>query len=189
MKKAILLLAAVAMLSGTAFSQGSGDPFGKGASAINFGIGFGNTIYGGYSMAWPSFSVSYEYGIVEIGMGSSMKGIISVGGLAGFGGAKNNYGWGEVSSNYFLVAVRGNYHFIFHDKFDPYAGIITGYYFGNYKYDYYPGYSNWKYNENSNGFHVGAYAGVRWFFTPAFAVFSELGWNISIFTVGVTLKF
>ncbi|RLD32487.1 MAG: hypothetical protein DRI97_00205 [Bacteroidetes bacterium] len=193
MKKVSLLFVALMLAFTVAQSQekakSSGDVFGKKSSAINLGIGFGNTIYGGYNMAWPTISVSYEYGIVEIGMGSKLKGVISVGGLAGFGGSKKDYGWGEVSTNYFLLAVRGNYHFIFHDKFDPYAGIITGYYFGNYKYDYAPGHSNWNYNENSNGFHIGAYAGARWFFTPNFAVFSELGWNISIFTIGATLKF
>jgi hypothetical protein len=189
MKKAILLLAAIAMISFTAVGQGQGDPFGKGSHGINLGIGFGNTIYSGYNMAWPSFSASYEYGVAEIGMGSSLKGIIGVGGLVGLGGSKIDYGWGQVKSNYFLIAVRGNYHFIFHDKFDPYAGIITGYYFGNFNYDYAPGYSYWNYSTNSNGFHFGAYAGARWFFTPMFAVFSELGWNISIFTIGATLKF
>jgi len=187
MKKTILLLAIFALTFSTAQSQG--DPFGKGSSAINLGIGFGNTIYSGYNMGWPTISASYEYGIVEIGMGSSLKGIISVGGIFGFGGAKKDYGWGEVSNNYFLVAARANYHFIFHDKFDPYAGIITGYYFGNYKYEYKPGNDDFKYNENANGFYIGAYAGARWFFNSSWAVFSELGWNIAIFTIGGTFKF
>ena len=199
MKKASLVFITLMLMFTFAQSQGksTGEPFGKGSSAINLGIGFGNTIYTGayYSMGFPTISVSYEYGIVEVPMGSSLKGIVSVGGLAGFGGSKYDYSyatWGyDVKTNYFLIAARGNYHFIFHDKFDPYAGIILGYYFGNSTVTYSSGYPNYlpTYSGSDGGFHGGAYAGVRWFFTPAFAVFSELGWNISIFTVGATFKF
>ncbi len=85
--------------------------------------------------------------------------------------------------------MRGNYHFIFHEKFDPYAGIILGYYFGNHKADYPAGWAYGTYKGSSGGFHGGAYAGARWFFTPAIAVFTELGWNISILTIGATFKF
>ncbi len=198
MKKVVLLFAALMLAFMVAQSQESqGDPFAKGSSAINLGIGFGNTIYTGanYKMGFPTISVSYEYGIVEIPMGSSLKGIISVGGLLGYGGSKYDYsygGWGyDVKTNYFLVAARGNYHFIFHPKFDPYAGIILGYYFGNSKVTYGSGYPSSlpTYKGNDGGFHGGAYVGARWFFTPAIAVFSELGWNISIFTIGGTYKF
>ena len=195
MKKLSLLLVAVFLVFATARSQG--EVFEKGSSAINLGIGFGNTIYTGsyYSMGFPTISVSYELGIVSVPMGSSLTGVVSVGGLAGFGGSKydwsNSFTGYSVKTNYFLVAVRGNYHFIFHDKFDPYAGIILGYYFGNSKVDYDAGYpSNLPaYNENTGGFHGGVYAGARWFFTPEWAVFSELGWGISIFTIGGTFKF
>lgn len=195
MKKLSLLFVAIFMVFTTAQSQG--DAFSKGKSAINLGIGFGNTLYTGsyYSMGWPTISVSYEMGIVEIPMGSSLKGVIGVGGIAGFGGSKYDYssgGYGyDVKTNYFVIAARGNYHFIFHDKFDPYAGIELGYYFGNsnvsYGSNYPPGYP--KYSDNSGGFHGGVYAGARWYFTPAFAVFSEVGWGISVFTIGATFKF
>ncbi len=197
MKKVILLLAAFAFVITDANSQTQGDPFGKGSSAINLGIGFGNTIYtgAGYGLGFPSISVSYEYGIVEIGMGSKLKGIVGVGGLVGFGGSKYDYSYGaygyDVKANFFLVAIRGNYHFIFHPKLDPYAGIILGYYFGNSKVTYGSGYPSTlpTYSGSDGGFHGGAYVGARWFFTPAIAVFSELGWNISIFTIGATFKF
>ena len=195
MKKVSLLFAGLMLVFFTAQSQG--DPFGKGSSAINLGIGFGNTVYTGsaYNMAWPTISASYELGIVEVPMGSSLKGIVGVGGLIAFGGSKYDYSYGawgyDVKSNYFVVAARGNYHFIFHDKFDPYAGIILGYYFGNSKVTYTSGYPSYAptWSGDDNGFYGGAYAGARWFFTPAFAVFSELGWNVAIFTIGATLKF
>lgn len=187
MKKLSLLMVFCFLVLASAQSQG--DNFGEGSSAINVGVGFGNTVYSGYDMGFPSISASYEYGIVEIPMGSSLKGIVGVGGLVGFGGAKKDYGWGKIKANYFIVAARGNYHFIFHEKFDPYAGIILGYYFGNSEVEYNPGYTWWNWEDNSNGFHGGGYVGARWFFTPAIAAFTELGWNVSIFTVGATFKF
>lgn len=170
-------------------AQSQNDNFAKGSSAVNVGLGFGNTIYGGYNMGFPSISASYELGIVEIPMGSSMHGVISAGGLAGYGGSKKDFGYGTVKINYFLLAARANYHFIFHEKFDPYAGIILGYYFGNSTVDYLPGWEWWEFSETINGPHAGGYVGARWFFTPALAAFAELGWNVSIFTVGATFKF
>ena len=179
-----------------ASAQSQGDNFGEGSSAINVGVGFGSTIYtgAGYSVGFPSISASYEYGIVEVPMGDQLKGIVGVGGLVGVGGSKYDYSywnWGyKVTTTYFLVAARGNYHFIFHDKFDPYAGLILGYYFGNSKVTYDAGWPAGTpgYDENDGGVHAGGYVGARWFFTPAIAVFSELGWNVSIFTVGATFK-
>ena len=187
MKKNNLLLVLCMFFFVTAQSQR--DNFGQGNSAINVGIGFGNTIYSSYDFGFPSFSASYEYGVIEIDMGSSLKGVIGAGGIIGYGGANQDYGWGEVKNTFILVVARANYHFIFHEKFDPYAGMILGYYFGNSTVEYKPGSSYWDYNDDANGFHGGVYGGVRWFFTPGFAVFSELGWNISIFTIGATFKF
>lgn len=201
MKKVSLLFVALMLAFTVAQSQekakSSGDVFGKKSSAINLGIGFGNTIYGGsgYSMGFPTISLSYEYGIVEVPMGSSLKGVVSVGGIFGYGGSKYDYsyfGYGyDVKTNYFLVAVRGNYHFIFHPKLDTYAGILLGYYFGSSKVTYSAGYPSYydNYSGSDGGFHGGAYVGARWFFTPSFAAFSELGWSISIFTIGATYKF
>lgn len=199
MKKFSLLFISLFMVFTSAQSQG--DAFGKGKSAINLGVGFGNTIYtgGNYKMGFPTISVSYEIGILEVAMGSSLKGVVGVGGLIGYGGSRynNSYSyWGsgygyDVRTNYFLFAARGNYHFIFLDKLDTYAGIILGYYTGNSKVTYdanYPS-SYPTYSGSDGGFHGGAYAGARWFFTPAIAAFAEVGWSISILTIGGTFKF
>jgi len=179
------------MLFATANSQDL--VFGKGSSAINLGVGFGSTIYHGsyYSMGFPTISASYELGIVEVPMGSSLTGVVSVGGYLAYGGYKESYSsWDNVSynTNFFLFAARGNYHFIFHEKFDPYAGLLMGYYIANGK---------WKgtdtpipgHTTNSGNFRFGVYAGARWFFTPSIAVFTEMGYSISLITIGGTFKF
>lgn len=183
MKKVSLLL--VVLLIGYTTAQSQNENFGKGSSALNLGVGFGNTIYSGYNMGYPSISLSYEYGITEIDIGSN-TGVISAGALVGFGGYKYNYYWGSYKGNYILTAARANFHFIFMDKFDPYAGLSLGYYFGNNTIDNAP--VSWN-AANTNGFYVGGYAGARWFFTPMFAAFAEIGWGISVFTIGGTLKF
>ncbi len=180
------------MVFATAQSQGQVDVFSKGSSAINLGVGFGSTIYhgAGYSVGFPTISLSYEIGIVDVAMGSSLKGVVSVGGFAGYGGSRYNYsyyGGGDIRTNYFLLAVRGNYHFIFHDKFDPYAGVMLGYYFGNTNYP--SDYLNTYPTASNGGVRGGVYAGARWFFTPAFAAFAEIGYSMSIITIGATFKF
>ena len=188
MKKLSLLFIVCFMIFATARSQDL--VFGKGSSAINLGIGFGNTMYNGsyYKMAFPSISASYEYGIVEIPMGSKLHGVISAGGYLGYAGSK--YSINNSSTDYhkisiFMFTARGNYHFIFHDKLDTYAGLELG------------GYSLSSKPENDplpfydDGFHfwAGAYVGARWFFTPGFAVYLEVGRNMSIFEGGVAFKF
>jgi hypothetical protein len=40
-----------------------------------------------------------------------------------------------------------------------------------------------------SGFAAGGYVGARWFFTKNIAVYSELGYMISVFNTGVTFKF
>lgn len=183
-------MAACIILTGM---TGMSQSFEKGSQAINLGIGFGNTNYWNnyYYGFLPSFSVSYEYAIAEVPMGSKLNGVISVGGYMGLSVSKYGYdNWGNndyyMTSN-FIMAVRGNYHFIFHDKFDPYAGIALGFDKSSWK---------WKGNDSDPGvdnasvnFYGGAYAGARYFFSDKFAVYAELGWLISVVNVGVTFKF
>ncbi len=186
----IILMTVMIVLAGTASMA---QAFEKGNSAINLGIGIGNT--GGfgtyYSGFLPSASASYEYGIVEIPMGSELTGVISAGGYLGWSASKYGYdSWGNddyyITTN-FIIAVRGNYHFIFHDQFDPYAGIALG---GNIEA------AKWKgdgpdpdidYAETTP--YGGAYAGARWNFNENFAVYAEVGWLISVLNAGVTFKF
>ena len=182
-----MLMVAMIVLTGMAgFTQ----VFEKGSQAINLGIGFGNTAYFGsyYSGFLPSFSGSYEYGIVEIPMGAELTGVISAGGYAGMSLSKyGNYGNDDYYlTSDFIIAARGNYHFIFHDKLDTYAGIWFGVDIAS---------SKWKgsgadpdANISSTGPTGGAYVGARWYFSDNFAVYSELGYLISIFNVGVTFK-
>ena len=193
MKKAILLLAVFALTFTTLQSQEKA--FSKGSNAINIGIGFGNTIYTGYGMGIPRIAFSYERGIVEIPMGSKMTGVIGVGGMVGWDQMSSNLHWGGYWGDYkstinaFFIGARGNYHFIFVDKLDLYAGLILGFYFGNQKYDWDTSTPGAVESVSFSNFYPGGYVGARYYFNPKFAVYSELGRNISIFSLGVTLGF
>ena len=188
MKKLLLILAMVLVTGLAAFTQS----FEKGSQAVNVGIGFGNTAYFGsyYSGFLPSVSGSYEYGIWEIPMGSQLTGVISVGGYMGLSMSKYGYSTWSTDDYYrttnFIIAARGNYHFIFHDKLDTYAGIMFGVNIES---------SKWKGSTTdpgidyaSTGPAAGAYVGARWLFSDKFGVYAELGYLISVLNVGVTFK-
>ena len=188
MKKFIIMLTVLVLTSMAGFTQA----FEKGSQAINLGIGFGNTDYTGskYYGFFPSVSGSYEYGIVAVPMGSRLTGIVSVGGYVGWSTSNYKENWEDYYYRYstVIIAVRGNYHFIFHDKFDPYAGIWVGgrihggQWKGNKNHP-----DNWEPAKSSPA--AGAYIGARWFYNENIAVYSELGYLISVFNVGVTFKF
>lgn len=188
MKKLITIIVFTVMAAAASFAQ----PFAKGNHAINLGVGFGNVYYWGsnYSGFVPSLSGSYEYGVAEIPMGSQLTGVVGVGGYLGWSASK--YGSYYSSSDHytisdFIIAARGNYHFIFHDKLDPYAGVWFGLDITS---------SRWKGSGQdpkvdlaSTGVTGGVYAGARWFFTDNIAVYAEMGYLISILNFGVTFKF
>ncbi|MBW6479377.1 MAG: hypothetical protein K0B37_08120 [Bacteroidales bacterium] len=188
MKKFTLMVTMLVLTGMAGFTQS----FEKGSHAINLGLGFGNTDYFGskYYGFFPSVSGSYEYGIVTVPMGSKFTGIVSVGGYLGWSASNYKENWEGYYYQYntFIIAIRGNYHLIFHDKFDPYAGIWFGgrIHSGHWKGDgSHPG--DWKPSKSTPA--AGAYLGARWFFTKKFAAYAELGYLISVFNVGITFKF
>lgn len=184
--KKLIILSLLALIS-TGLSAQS---FGEGNHGINVGIGFGNAYYSGsrYTSSLPVISGSYEYGIVEVPMGSELNGVVTVGGMLAFTGGK--YDWWAGDDYYawrsIMLAARGNYHFIFHDKFDPYAGLLLGFSFFNYTWKGDGSDPDW--GASHGYFEFGIYAGARWFFNDRIAIYSELGYLPAYFNVGVTFK-
>jgi hypothetical protein len=190
MKNSMLLIVMIFLTGMTVFGQS----FQKGSQAINLDIGFWNTAYLGndnYSGFFPSFSVSYEYGLKEIPMGSRLKGVISIGGIIGvsytnYSSSSNNYIY--LRRDIFIGVIRGNYHFIFHDKLDIYSGWWVGVDTRNYQWKG-PGSAPEEVQHELASPYGGAYIGARWFFTDHIAVYSEVGWLISVVNAGFTFKF
>jgi hypothetical protein len=185
MRKLMLMAAMIALTGMAGFAQS----FEKGNHGINAGIGLGNGYYGaGYNFGF-GINGSYEYGIVEVPMGSKLTGVVGVGGFAGVSFTSFSYDYwddGKYKYTNWTIAARGVYHFIFHDQLDPYAGITLGYQGSSW---------NWtgdgsapEYSSTSGYFRGGFFVGARYFFTDNFAAYAELGYMINILNLGVSFK-
>ena len=182
MRKLILIMAMILMTGMAGFAQN----FDKGSSGINAGIGLGPGYYGGgYGFAF-GVNGSYEYGIVKIPMGDKLHGVIGIGGLAGISWTTSTAYSGDWHYTNWTIAARGTYHFIFMDKFDPYAGIMLGVWGftekrkGN-------GTEPWTASSNIQ-FEPAFFVGARYYFTDSFGVYAELGYLLNVLNIGVTFK-
>ena len=212
MKKTLLLFAAAALFSIASTTQAQDEQcFKKGTSAINLGVGIGNTVsynsgnalvYGGYGVVGhaaftPAFTASYEYGIIHVGIG-----IIGAGLQFGFQGTHNTYNDGYYYTEKekwttLSFSPRATYHFDFLNKkkFDIYPIIqinINSYgYSDTYTATGAPGYTYYPANSSSNsiGVRPSILVAARYFFTPNIGVYSELGYDISIIKAGLSIKF
>ncbi len=157
-------------------------PFQKGTSALNLGVGFGSTL-GGLGTGRPAISLSYEKGMWDAG-----KGIISLGAYAGNTGYSYKDAGYSQKWNYNVVGLRSAYHYNgFNNvpKLDPYAGLMLGYNFVTYSVSGdYQGANNY-----GSGLGYAFFVGGRWFFTDKIAAFAELGYGVSALNAGVALKF
>ena len=181
----------------SAISLTQAQAFEPGTNVLNFGFGLGSNYYSGayYKMRIPPIGISYERGITEkIGIGH-----ISAGGYFGISGSKYEYsGWGYTYGykyTYITFALRGLYHFDFYEltnndifnKFDIYAGITSGLRFTSSKE-----YGNNLYNvspDNDVSLVYGVFVGARYYFSPVFGVYTELGYSTSILNFGLCYKF
>jgi hypothetical protein len=201
MKKKIVLLVTATLISlTTALNAQDEQCFKKGTSALNLGIGVGNTlsydngyayagVYGvGHAVFTPAFTASYEYGIVHVGIG-----IIGAGLEFGFQGTHYDYPNSAYREKWTTLAFspRATYHFDFLNKkkFDIYGIVQLNIYANSYSDNYNPNGTITTYSSNSVGVRPGIMVAARYFFTPNFGVYSELGYDISIIKAGLSFKF
>jgi hypothetical protein len=182
MRKLMLITAMILLAGMVGFAQ----KFDEGSHGINVGMGLGPGYYGsGYGFAF-GVNGSYEYGIVKIPMGSKLDGVIGIGGLAGVSLTTLNEFGGDWRYTNWTLCARGTYHFVFMDKFDPYAGIVLGLMGTSWK---------WKGDNtipdetgSSIDFRGGFFVGARYYFTDSFGVYAEMGYLLNFFNAGVTFK-
>ncbi|MEN8220892.1 MAG: hypothetical protein ABFS56_31960 [Pseudomonadota bacterium] len=157
--------------------------FEKGDKVFQAGLGLGSGYRGIYGdSTTPVISGAFDLGYSDR---------ISIGGIVSYTSSEdmysfygNRYGW---EYSYLGIAARGAYHYgIFDsDKIDTYAGIALGY--------------NTVTVSNIGSGHrgsasgsyllYGGFVGLRYFFKPNLAVFTELGYGLGLGTVGLSLKF
>lgn len=203
MKKIAFLFLTTTFIGITNTAKAQDEPcFKVGASAINLGIGFGNTVnydnglgvYGINNSGMhrsPTFTASYEYGIAHLGIG-----IIGAGLEFGYQGSHYDYSGTTYKDVWTTLAFspRATYHFdiLNKKKFDVYPIIQINIYDYIYSNNYSSTVSG-LYNNNSNNSGIGVRPSIlvaaRYFFTPNIGVYSELGYDICIIKAGLSIKF
>jgi len=178
-------------------------PFGKGSNVISVGIGVGGSytyIGDGYTST-PNFVLTYDNGT----FGNVGPGTISLGALLAYKGVSYDYTdpfsgyYYDQSWSYFILGVRGAYHLNIPaaPRFDPYVGLMLGYYdisyketssdpeFNNPRSPYYYYYTN-TYNSYVA---FSLFIGARYYISNSFGLWLELGYGYSDAAVGVSFKF
>lgn len=183
MKQTIKFLALAAITFCTAQSI-SAQEFNKGTNVINAGIGIGgNFYYGGLGTSSQSLglNVSYERGIWETGD----FGIVSLGGYLGYKSYTSNraFGGATYKYNYTIIGVRGAFHYTGLDveNLDVYGGAMLSYNIASIDSGYAGGLDSRP--------SATVFVGGRWYFTENLGVFAELGYGVSILSIGAAIRF
>ena len=168
--------------------KGPTDPMSVHSWTINLGIGPGIHYYSGYTAGFgPGFQAAFETGMWQLG-----PGVLTLGAELGFSYFTYSYGEPKHSYKYswfsVITAARCAYHYGWKvPGLDTYGGLATGIRFLSFTatYDYY--YVN-GYSPAAVNFFPGIYFGASYFFTPAFGVNGELGYNTMFAQIGVIFK-
>src|SRR5690606_21731967 len=179
----IALLCAIASITFIA-SPTHAQPFQKGTTAANAGIGLG-TALGGLGNARPAISISVDHGFSDIGG----PGVITLGGYLGNTGYRYDDLGYTAKWNYLIIGARGAYHYNgFTDlpNLDVYGGAMLGYNIVSYKSE---GGGTDLSNNYGSGLGLSGFVGGRWFFTDHIGAYAELGYGVSVLALGVTCKF
>jgi hypothetical protein len=160
--------------------------FNLGDKVFNFGIGIGSTLYSGayYTKGVPPISIAYEQAIVDDVL---EKGVIGIMGYLGYNSYKYQYlNWGYKYSN-ILVGAGGLFHYPLIDNLDTYAGVLLGYNISSAS-EFGTSIIGWDYNASSGGFIFSGFVGARYYFSPKFAAFAQVGYGIAYLTLGVSIR-
>ena len=185
MKKQLISL--LILLMGSGYIYGQENIFNIGDKVMNFGIGFGSTLYSGtgYKTSVPPVSVSFEKGIIDEVL---EKGVIGIGGYLAYAANKWEYlDWGYRYSR-LILAARGVFHYPLVDNFDTYTGIHLGYQVVRVK-DIGNVNPLFNYNVSSSGVIWSWFAGARYYFSEDWAAFGEVGYGITYLNLGVAKRF
>ena len=187
----LLTISALFLMSLTLSAQ----EFVKGTKMLSIGIGAGDRYYGsGFNMIIPPLQANLDIGVSEkLGIG-----YIGVGGLIAYSASRYGYDnwWGRYERRYsnLTIGFRGSYHFALDVKgLDLYAGLMIGYNIASYKETFPPNYDKnyryYNYDRTYGGVLGGLFAGARYMFNDKFGIYGELGYTVSVLSVGVTFKF
>ncbi|MER3523755.1 MAG: hypothetical protein C4326_06710 [Ignavibacteria bacterium] len=178
----MLLLFCFASLSAkNAYKQG--DMVGH----LGLGIGGLGGFYGSSSL--PVIAVGLDFGIEKY---------ISVGGIVGYTSSSQEFNYFIINApsvykwkyTYITIGARGSYHFyqIDNEKLDVYGGAGLGYNIVSASFQGDATRRTAVGGASGSYLFFGIHAGARYYFSPAFAAFAELGYGIGILNIGISMK-
>lgn len=160
------------------------------------GIGYNRVVeYSDPVNLWPVINCGYER-LLPIKAG---PGTFGVGLTASYRNVKEPMPFWEdgmldyiyIRHNYTVAAFRVTYHLneklIKSDKIDLYWGLQSGVRFYSRTYDRFNIYEDLGYNFSERKLHVAFLAGMRYFFLKHFGAYTEVGYDVSIFKLGVAM--
>jgi hypothetical protein len=199
MKKAILFLVALILLSVATNAQSSGKCYTDNTRLLNVGLGLSRNYYNysGFTSSgvtyrnWPTLCLSYEQtypkrlgpGFLGIGAFLSYQSTLYRSEWTDFFG--KGYYYQDRYMNY-VVAARATYHWdgLIADNAEVYGGAIAGLRIQTYNYST-NDISIYKdtYRKSNTGAVqpvITVFAGARWYFVPKIALYGELSGGIGI---------
>ena len=151
--------------------------------AIQAGIGLGYVMPGTVSIPPLGLSVDYALPLWKLPF--------SLGGYIGYAYSEDknslgSYTW-AYQYTYYIVGARMAYHVDFGiKKLDSYAGAMLGWDVASVNTS---GNAITGSVASAGGLSLGLYVGARYFFTPNWAAFAELGYSVGVLNLGSAYKF
>jgi len=155
----------------------------KGDMLLNIGLSFFSLPLkrSSQKMTFPLIPIAFEY-VVKDDL-FQRNGSVGVGGILGYTAFKYKSSFASFNSknSRFIIGARGYAHYALVENLDTYAGLTLGYRSDVFKYESGP-------DQKNSDLFLQVFAGCRYFFTERIAGMAELGWGISIVTIGVSVK-
>jgi hypothetical protein len=181
-----LILLGLLFFAGTSTNQAQ--TFKEQDKVINLGIGFGTTLYTGYSTTLPPVSISADLGL----KGHVGPGVVGIGAYLGIAAAKYEssnliYAYGY-KYTYTIIGLRAAYHLVdLARKLDVYGGAMIGYDILNVEETGVQPNSVY-FNPDSGGAIFCPFLGARYYLINNVALMGELGYGVSYLNLGVAFK-
>src|SRR5512140_3131038 len=175
---AIVVLLAASMMNSSAVAQTT--MFHEKDMLISGGIGISG--YGYYGTSTIPFFAMFEMGVAPK---------ISVGGMIGYSGSSEEWGYGKASWTYIPILVRGSYHFLEGQKnMDAYVGAGLGFSIVSSSVTYNdPTFQGFGFSAGGSYMFFDAHVGGRYFFSPQWAGLAEVGFSaLGYLRLGITYK-
>ncbi|MFO8087797.1 MAG: hypothetical protein R6T91_08385 [Bacteroidales bacterium] len=180
MKKIISLLA-LFLVAGTLNLPAQNYDVGDMNLSLNIGIGSGLLPEG---IKLPPTSLQLEYGIAEN---------LGVGILVGYAATDyeiNLYSGNTVNfeTDHFLLGALGQYHFYSSESANMYAKAMLGYDLASSEFIADDGLQQDDFDDKNPSLIYGIHLGALYYFSDATGAFAEIGYGLSIFNVGLSLR-